>query len=130
MILLFLALVQVIPAGRLHRALGYVQFFLSFVFIGAFFLLSRTTRAIDDVRLEKSNAIYLNPAAWFAAWIEVAEGRATTADMLAAAVAARAAGRGRPARARALLARVCRAPLDDVRGPPGPSWRRGARCRA
>ncbi len=85
-ILLFLALVQVIPAGRLHRALGYVQFFLSFVFIGALFLLSRTTRALDTVRLEKTGVAYLNPAAWFAAWIEIAEGRATTIDMAAAAV--------------------------------------------
>jgi hypothetical protein len=85
-ILLFLALVQVIPASRLHRALGYVQFFVSFVFIGAFFLLSRTTRALDTVRLEKTAAVYLNPAAWFAAWVEIAEGRATTADTAAAAI--------------------------------------------
>lgn len=83
-ILLFLSLVQVIPAGRLHRALGYVQFLLSFAFIGAFFLLSRTTRALDAVRLDKSGPIYLNPAAWFAAWIEIAEGRAAPIDWLAA----------------------------------------------
>lgn len=84
-ILLFLALVQVIPAGRLHRVLGYLQFALSFTFIGGFFLLSRTTRALDAVRLEKASAIYLNPAAWFASWIEIAEGRATSADWLASA---------------------------------------------
>ncbi|WP_396625765.1 hypothetical protein [Luteitalea sp.] len=84
-ILLFLALIRVIPAGRLHRALGYVQFVLSFVFIGALFLLSRTTRALDTLRLEKTAAAYLNPAAWFAAWIEIAEGRATQLDWLAAA---------------------------------------------
>ena len=84
-VLLFLALVQVIPAARLHRALGYVQFLLSFVFIGAFFLLSRTTRALDAMRLEKAAAIYINPAAWLAAWIEIAERRATAADWIAAA---------------------------------------------
>ncbi len=84
-ILIFLALVQVIPAGRLHRALGYVQFALSFVFVGAFFLLSRTTRALDAVSLEKTALIYVNPAAWFAAWIEIAERRATSADWAAAA---------------------------------------------
>jgi hypothetical protein len=84
-ILLFLALVQVIPAERLHRALGYVQFFLSFLFIGAFFLLSRATRALDALRLEKTAVAYLNPAAWFAAWIEIAEGRAVGYDWLAAA---------------------------------------------
>jgi ABC-2 type transport system permease protein len=85
-ILLFLGLVQVIPPRRLHRALGYVQFLLSFVFIGSFFLLSRTTRALDAVRLEKTAATYLNPAAWFAAWIEIAERRATPTDWAAAAV--------------------------------------------
>ncbi len=84
-ILTFLALVRVIPVARLHRALGYVQFMLSFVFIAAFFLLSRTARALDAVRLERSGLIYLNPAAWFASWIEIAEGRATGLDWLAAA---------------------------------------------
>jgi hypothetical protein len=84
-ILLFLSLVQIIPAGRLHRALGYVQFMLSFFFIGAFFLLSRATRALDAVRIEKTAAVYANPAAWFASWIELAEGRATLADWMAAA---------------------------------------------
>jgi ABC-2 type transport system permease protein len=84
-ILLFLSLVQIIPAGRLHRALGYLQFSLSFFFIGAFFVLSRTTRALDAVRLEKSGLIYANPAAWFASWIELAEGRGTTSDWMAAA---------------------------------------------
>ena len=83
-ILLFLSLVQIIPAGRLHRALGYLQFMLSFFFIGAFFLLSRTTRALDAVSLEKTAIIYANPAAWFASWIELAEGRATSADWMAA----------------------------------------------
>ena len=82
-ILLFLSLVQVIPAARLHRALGYLQFLLSFFFIGAFFLLSRTTRALDAVGLEKSGLVYLNPAAWFASWIELAEGRATPLDWIA-----------------------------------------------
>ncbi|BCS35343.1 hypothetical protein TBR22_A45700 [Luteitalea sp. TBR-22] len=84
-ILLFLALVQLIPAARLHRALGYLQFSLSFLFIGAFFLLSRSTRALDSLRLEKTAAAYLNPAAWFAAWIEIAERRATSLDWIAAA---------------------------------------------
>ena len=84
-ILLFVALVRVIPGPRLHRALGYVQFGLSFAFIGGFFLLSRTTRALDAVGLEKSGLVYLNPAAWFASWIELAEGRATTIDLVASA---------------------------------------------
>lgn len=84
-ILLFLALVRLVPPARLHRALGYLQFALSFVFIGAFFLLSRTARALDALQIEKSAAAYVNPAAWFAAWIEIADGRATGLDWAAAA---------------------------------------------
>ncbi len=84
-ILLFLALVRLVPAARLHRLLGYLQFVLSFVFIGGFFLLSRSTQALDAISLEKTPAAYLNPAAWFAAWIEIADGRATPLDVLAAA---------------------------------------------
>lgn len=83
-ILLFLALVQVIAPARLHRALGYVQFGLSFVFIGAFFLLSQRARSLDLLSLDKTPAAYLNPATWFAAWIEIAEHRAIALDWLAA----------------------------------------------
>ena len=83
-ILLFVVLVRIVPVARLHRALGYVQFLLSFVFIGGFFLLSRTTRALEALVLEKSPAAYVNPAGWFAAWIELAEGRGTTLDLVAA----------------------------------------------
>ncbi|MCC6162316.1 MAG: hypothetical protein IT182_03100 [Acidobacteria bacterium] len=83
-ILLFLTLVQVIPAGRLHRALGYLQFALSFVFIGGFFVLSRSTRGLDALTFDKSSWAYVNPAAWFAAWIELVEGRGTGLDVIAA----------------------------------------------
>lgn len=85
-ILLFLALIQVIPPDRLHRALGYVQFGLSFAFIGAFFLLSQRARGLDVLWLDKTPRAYLNPATWFAAWIEIAEGRAITLDWIAAAM--------------------------------------------
>ena len=83
-ILLFVILVRLVPAGRLQRVLGYVQFLLSFVFIGGFFMLSRTTQLLDALSLEKSPVVYLNPAAWFAAWIELADGRVTTLDVVAA----------------------------------------------
>ncbi len=84
-ILLFVALVRLVPADRLFRLLGYVQFLLSFVFIGGFFLMSRTTQALDAISLEKTPAAYLNPAAWFAAWIEIADGRGTGLDWVASA---------------------------------------------
>lgn len=85
-ILLFLALVRLVPPARLHRALGYLQFLLSFAFIGGFFLVSRTARAMDVLRFEKSLTAYVNPATWFAAWIEIAGGRATQADRVVAAL--------------------------------------------
>jgi ABC-2 type transport system permease protein len=81
-ILLFVSLVRVVPVDRLHRVLGYVQFLLSFVFIGGFFLLSRTTQVLDTLSLEKTPTAYVNPAAWFAAWIEIADGRATRLDVV------------------------------------------------
>lgn len=85
-IVVFLALIQVIPPARLHRLLGYLQFGLSFVFIGAFFLYSRAWRTVDSLTIEKSLASYANPAAWFAAWVEIAEGRIGPLDPWAAAV--------------------------------------------
>lgn len=85
-ILLFLALVRVIPPARLHRALGYLQFTLSFAFIGAVFLLSQRARSLDVLLLERTALSYLNPATWFAAWIEIAEGRASALDWAAAAL--------------------------------------------
>lgn len=83
-IVLFLTLIQLVPPARLHRLLGYVQFSLSFLFIGGFFLYSRTWRTLDAFHVEKTPAAYVNPAAWFASWIEIAEGRATTLDLWAA----------------------------------------------
>jgi len=82
-ILLFLALVQMIPAARLHRALGYLQFALSFTFIGAFFLLSQRAGRLDLLSLDKTPVAYLNPATWFAAWIELVESRGTPLDWVA-----------------------------------------------
>lgn len=85
-ILLFLALVRVIPPARLHRALGYLQFTLSFAFIGAFFLLSQRARSLEVLVLDRTPLAYLNPATWFASWIEIAEGRAGGLDWAAASV--------------------------------------------
>ena len=118
-ILLFLALVQVIPAGRLHRALGYVQFFLSFVFIGAFFLLSRTTRALDT-RAAREDRRRLPEPRGLVRGLDRDRGRPRDDDRYGCRRGpARAAGRGWPPRARSPVARVCRTPGDDVRGSPG-----------
>ncbi len=80
-IVVFVSLMTVVPAQRLQRALGYLQFGMSFVFVGGFLLFSRTLRDLSSLTLARTPATYLNPAAWFAAWIEIVEGRGTRLDV-------------------------------------------------
>lgn len=80
----YMSLMAVIPAARLTRWLGYAQFLLSFSFIGGLLLYSRSLRAVGDLSLGKHAVVYLNPAAWLAAWVELAEGRATSLDWMVA----------------------------------------------
>ncbi|MPZ17506.1 MAG: hypothetical protein GEV06_06295 [Luteitalea sp.] len=81
-------LLRVLPADRLHRWLGYAQLLFTFVVYGSFLLLSRLQSALLHVRVEKGWYLYLDPAAWFAAWLEIAAGRAGSLDFTAAAVPA------------------------------------------
>ena len=77
MVCLYAALVRVVPAARLKRALSYLQFGLSLVVYGAWALLpqvvSRSTLA--GLRLGDSPWDHLNPASWFSAYVALAEGR-------------------------------------------------------
>lgn len=85
-IVVFVSLMSLVPARRLQRALGYLQFGLSFVFVGAFFLYSRSLRDLGEVVLARTPSTYLNPATWLAAWIEIADGRGTRLDAAVAAL--------------------------------------------
>lgn len=80
-IVIFVSLMSLVSPQRLQRALGYLQFGLSFVFIGGFLLYTRTLRDLSTMTLARTPATYANPAAWFASWIEVAEGRGTSVDL-------------------------------------------------
>jgi hypothetical protein len=83
-IVLFVSLMAFIPPDRLQRGLGYLQFTLSFLFIGGFFLYSRSLRQLGQLQISKTPLAYLNPATWLVAWIELTDGRGTTMDALVA----------------------------------------------
>lgn len=85
-IVLFVSLMTLMPADRLQRGLGYLQFALSFLFIGGFILYSRSLRDIAALEMAKTPVAYLNPATWIAAWIEIADGRGTSLDLSVAAL--------------------------------------------
>ncbi|MPY89406.1 MAG: hypothetical protein GEU99_15945 [Luteitalea sp.] len=77
-------LLRMLPANRLQRWLGYAQLALTFAVYGSILLLSRFHATVLEIRVEKSWPQYLNPAAWFAAWVEIAAGRAGSMDWVAA----------------------------------------------
>lgn len=79
-IVLFVSLMRLIPPDRLQRGLGYLQFSLSFLFVGGFILYSRSLRHLGEVQISKTALAYLNPASWLVAWIELADGRGTSLD--------------------------------------------------
>jgi hypothetical protein len=81
-------LLRVLPANRLHRWLGYAQLLFTFVVYGGLLALSQFQSAPLEVGIEKEWYVYLNPAAWFAAWLEIAAGRGGSLDFTAAAVPA------------------------------------------
>jgi hypothetical protein len=83
-IVLFVSLMALIPPDRLQRGLGYLQFTLSFLFVGGFFLYSRSLRQLGQLQITKTPLAYLNPATWLVAWIELADGRGTGLDAMAA----------------------------------------------
>lgn len=85
-IVAFVGLMAIVPARRLQRALGYLQFGLSFVFLGGFFLYSRSLRELGAISLDKAPLTYLNPVVWLVAWIELADGRGTRLDLAVAAL--------------------------------------------
>ena len=87
-------LLKVLPANRLHRWLGYAQLLFTFVVYGGLLMLSRFQSALLNVRVEKAWYLYLDPAAWFAAWLEIAAGRGGLFDFTAAAVPRGRAGSG------------------------------------
>jgi ABC-2 type transport system permease protein len=81
-------LVRTIGPQRLKRVLSYVQFLLSFVVYGGYFALSRLLQAsvVAQIELPKSPWLLLFPPAWFASYLELAAGRASAFEIVAALV--------------------------------------------
>jgi len=77
-------LMRMVGAQRLKRVLSYVQFLMSFVVYGGYFMLSRLFQVGIVARLElpKSPWLLLLPPAWFASYLEVAAGRTSAAEIL------------------------------------------------
>jgi ABC-2 type transport system permease protein len=77
-------LMRVVGPQRLKRVLSYVQFLLSFVVYGGYFMMSRLFQVGIVARLElpKSPWLLLLPPAWFASYLEVAAGRVSLLEIL------------------------------------------------
>jgi hypothetical protein len=69
-------LMRLIGADALKRALSYVQLAMSFFIYGGYFMMSRFagSRALASAALPKTAWIFLYPATWFAAYLEIAAG--------------------------------------------------------
>lgn len=77
-------LMRTVGPQRLKRVLSYVQFLMSFVVYGGYFMLSRLFQVGIVARLElpKSPWLLLLPPAWFASYLEVAAGRTSAGEIL------------------------------------------------
>ena len=87
MVVMYASLLRVIGPARLKRALSYVQLLLSFIIYGGYFGLSRlvSSSAIAGFTLPKAPAMFLLPPTWFASYLEIAAGRASSLEFIAAA---------------------------------------------
>jgi len=79
-------LMNAIGADTLKRALSYVQLVMSFAIYGGYMLMSRvvSASALQSLSLPKSPWLLLVPPAWFAAYLDVASGNATSFELLIA----------------------------------------------
>ncbi|HYN09087.1 MAG TPA: hypothetical protein VES67_17020 [Vicinamibacterales bacterium] len=77
-------LVRTVGPQRLKRVLSYVQFLLSFVVYGGYFMLSRVLQVgvVAQLELPKSPWLLLFPPAWFASYLELASGRASALEII------------------------------------------------
>ena len=87
MVVMYATLLRAIGPARLKRALSYVQLLLGFVVYGGYFVLFRlmSETAIAGYTLPKTPATMLMPPTWFASYLEIAAGRASTLELIAAA---------------------------------------------
>lgn len=85
----YAALLTVVHPRRLSRALSYLQLFSMMLFLGGYGLV---LGALEDARVREFSLagagwIWLDPAAWFAAFVPIAAGAAGRAEILAGGAA-------------------------------------------
>ena len=83
----YAALMTVVHPGRLRRVFSYLQLGLMMSFYLAYYLAMQGFRDsfLMNVTFEDRAWLWINPAAWFAAFVRVAAGGASSAVWLAAA---------------------------------------------
>ncbi len=72
-------LLRVVGPGRLRTVLSYLQFILSFVVYGGYFFFTRvfSRSLLANASIDRTGPILAYPATWFAAYVDLAAGRAT-----------------------------------------------------
>jgi len=88
LIVAYSTILQTVGAARLQRALGYLQLALGLVAYGGFMLLMQTVERAVAARIAMPRGpwLLLLPSTWFAAYIEIASGVATTQSWIGAAL--------------------------------------------
>lgn len=86
-ILVYATLARVLHPRRIKRVMGYVQIVLSFTFFGGYVLLAQVMRVDINTWLgsERSWWMLLAPPAWFASYVDLAQGRWDLFTLLLAA---------------------------------------------
>ena len=90
----YASMVRFFGASTIKHALSYVQLAMSFLIYGGYFLLSQSAmaRILGGTALPKSPWLLLYPGTWFAAYLEIADGRAGTFELAGASLSIVALG--------------------------------------
>ena len=90
MIAIYAWLLGVVGAARLKRLLSYVQFAFSFFVYGGYFAAINylSDAAIATWQLPKTLPLLATPPAWFASYLEIANGRTSALELWPAAASA------------------------------------------
>ena len=88
----YVAVLAIVPAARLTRALSYVQLAFSFFVYGSYMLVPKylAHSTVVAEQAPRTAWMLLNPAAWFAGWALLASGERTALMLSAAGLSAAA----------------------------------------
>lgn len=85
---MYVVLLHYVPTSRLKRALTYLQLVATALVYSSYFLLPRLLGddAIRVQELPRRGWILANPGTWFAGYVDIAQGQATTTQIALAAL--------------------------------------------